>query len=293
MAIPQSTSSAPLNSSWPPDITRDTKRCIKILVKNQESISGAEEELKAAIEERWEQYKQMYEEVSQNGTLASDSEKQKDFKNKSKKLTKAKTVYGIALPLPNELSDNQSHKWETSEGAVASIASGLADSISKIGGTRVPEGMKNLFSSFGGAQTMSRSLGQITSATGIRKPIVDPGYFQDYKGSDPRTFTFSWDLIPANASEADTIMTILYNLKKFTLPKSIGGLALLSPYMFDIIIGNDRISAVVNMNNVICTNMNVNYAADGGLQFLPDGVPKYIKLEMTFAERSLVTSEFY
>jgi len=263
-------------NAYPADILleQNAKRSIRILVKEQKSLKGGIDELKKELEKTSNDIKDAY------NTLTGDSgptsaEKQKQIGNRTKKLTKAETVYGLALPLPNELTDSQSHQWETTTGFIGTNAKKITDA--ELMGTSI-----------------NKALGELASATGARKPMVDPGYFQDYNGTEPREFSFSWDLIPNNKHEAKQIKTILYHLKKYTLPTTaINGIALLSPYVFDIQIGNDYINSLMNMNNVVCKSMNISYAAEGKLQFFKDGTPKFIKLDMSFAERSTVTADFY
>lgn len=269
----------PITNSYPSDILapQNIFRSIQILVKNQESINGGAESLSNYIDSVSGDLQDAYDSLGADKINPADAPKQKQLQSRTKKISGnlVKTIYGIALPLPNELSDSQSHQWETSEGVVGSVGGSISNT--EIGGVSV-----------------TKALGEMASSSGYRKPLIDPGYFQDYKGTEPREFTFSWDLVPNNALEVDAIMSILYNLKKYTLPKStVNGITLLSPYLFDIQIGNPRINSLMNMNNVVCKSMEIDFSADGGLQFLPDGMPKYMKLQMTFAERSLVTSDFY
>ena len=124
--------------------------------------------------------------------------------------------------------------------------------------------------------------------------MVDPGQFQNFNGTVPRGFSFSFDFVPNNAAEAKSILNIILNLKKFSLPRSIvGGVALLAPFSFEIEIGNERLKKLINMNDVVITGINVNYGADGGMQMFSDGTPKHITMQLEVSERSLITSEFY
>lgn len=261
-------------NAYPADILleENSLRSIKILVKEQRSLSGGISELKSELEKTSNNIKDAH------GTLTgapSSEERQTEIKSRTKKLTKAETVYGIALPLPNELNDSQSHQWETSSGFIGNNAKKITD-----------------FEIMG--VSINKAMGELSSATGARKPLADPGYFQDYNGTEPREFSFSWDLIPNNKTEAEQIKNILYHLKKYTLPTTaINGIALLSPFVFDIQIGNKYIDSLMNMNNVVCTSMNVSYAAEGKLQYFSDGTPKFIKLDLSFSERSTVTADFY
>lgn len=265
---------------YPRDILlpRNQNRHIRILVKEQESLSGGADELKKQVEKTANDVK----EIIVNQKTQSPTE----IGQRVSKLVNAKTVYGIALPLPNELSDSQSHQWDSTTGFVSDVAQaakGLAGKITEgaTGGVV-------------GADTISKGVANAASRAGFRQPLIDPGYFQDYKGTEPREFTFNWEFVPNNVDEAYNIFSIIYNLKKFTLPKStINGVSMLSPYLFEIQIGNELINALMNMNNVVCKAMTVNYSADNSLQMFADGMPKYITLNMTFAERALVTADFY
>lgn len=265
-----------VSNHYPEEIVSEQYRfrCVRFLVKTQSSLSGSVQELQAQVNKA----------INDAAAIAgSDApvpkNSQQNLSDNVKKLTKADTVYGFALPLPNELTDSQSHQWETTKGAIGDIMGGLSTAEVGVGAFK---------------RSASSAIGEFASSSGLRKPLIDPGYFQDYNGTEPRSFTFTWDLIPNNVVEAQNIIDILYNLKKYTLPKSqANGVLLTSPYMFDLEIGNPVISQLMNMNNVVCTNMEIQYAAEGALQFLADGVPKYSRLTMSFTERSTVTSNFY
>jgi len=245
---------------------------IQLFVKNQGSLSSGASELLSQVQKTANNIKDLFTSKKDQPTDIEDITK---INSKTKKLSNLSTVYGVALPLPNELTESQSHQWEQTSG----ISGDIAEKAAGI--------------SFKGINVM-KALGEVSSGGGARKPLIDPGYFQDYKGSEPREFSFSWDLIPGNKSEADNIIAILYNLKKFTLPTAtINGMSLLSPYLFELKIGNPLINSIMNMNNVVCKSMDINYSAVEGLQFFEDGMPKYMKLDMSFAERSSVTSDFY
>jgi len=272
---------------YPSEILKDEYkfRSIKIIVKESKIMNGGVDELKTQIVKSYDDTMKVLK-STRDGNIdargvnpANSINDIKHAAKQTKKLSKAETIYGLALPLPNELNDSQSHQWETKEGFVGSVVGGLANTEIGIGSIK---------------GSVNSALGELSSASGSRKPLIDPGYFQDYKGTEPRQFTFSWDLIPDSAEDADNILLILYNLKKYTLPSSsVNGISLTSPFLFELIIGNPNISDMMNMNNVVCTSMNINYSAEGALQFFDDGMLKYIKLEMSFSERSTVTSNFF
>lgn len=251
---------------YPSDIfsPHNINRHIRILVKEQKSLSGGADELKKELEKTSNDIKSIF-------TSGGEPE---GLPTRTSKLVKADTIYGVALPLPNELVDTQSHQWNSTTGLVADIAETVT-------GNSI-------------AQKMQKGMNQMASRAGFRQPLIDPGFFQEYKGSEPREFNFNWDFVPNNVDEASNIFDIIYNLKRFTLPKTgINGITLLSPYLFEIQVGNPYINALLNISNVVCKSMTVNYSADNSMQMFADGMPKYMSLQMTFTERALVVADMY
>ena len=253
-------------------------RSLRIIVKENVTFDGNTDKFQAELEKK---SKEIQEIISNSANVWKSGKKVSDIRTtnidkNTKRITQATPIYACALPLPNELMDGQSHRWEMETGLVGQLAGGVVDKVS-IKGVGV-----------------NKLLGEASMSFGFRKPMVDPGMFQNYGGSAPRNFDFSFDMIPNNDEEAIAIMNIILNLKKFSLPRSIvGGVSLLAPFIFEIEIGNDNMRKLINMNDVVMTDIRVNYGADGNMQMFSNGMPKYITLNLSFAERSLVTAEFY
>jgi len=47
------------------------------------------------------------------------------------------------------------------------------------------------------------------------------------------------------------------------------------------------------MSNLVCTNVDIQYSAEGALQFVAEGMPKYIRLSMTLSETLVDSSNWY
>lgn len=249
-------------------------RCVKILVKKQDTLVQSAGELVELAKKTYDDYKS----IGNDDNPSTNAKQNERAIKRSERLLKS-LKWGVALPLPNELNDSQSHQWETTKGAVGEIVGGVENTQFGIGSI---------------TRSASQVLGEGASSKGFRKALINPGYFQNYNGTDPRTFTFSWDLIPNNPNEAKSIVDIIYNIKKYTLPETAAdGLTLFSPYVFDLEIGNPIIDVLMNMSNLVCTNVDIQYAAEGALQFLSEGYPKYIKLSMTFTETLVDSSNWY
>lgn len=232
--------------------------------------------LGSGVEEAMDRVKQRF--INGVGTVKSDNPKEiiKALEDNYNKMVEANTEYTIVLPLPNVFNDSQSHDWNTETGIIGQIGQDITNKIS----------VANISS--------NKILGSFSNESGLRKPLADPGYFQNYNGSRPRSFNFSFDLVAQSPEDALTIQMILLKLKEYSSPEmSPGGVSILSPCFFDLKIGNDLISAVANTRGLVLTNMNIDYGADGAMQFLPDGTPKYMKLDLSFAERTMLTANHY
>ena len=270
-----------LTMHWYPDYITDPihkMRSMKIIVKENATFDGNKDKFKAELEKKSNEIKEIIDNSAnlwKSGKKVADINTTNIDKN-TKRITQADPIYACALPLPNELKDMQSHNWQMETGIIGQLAGGMIDKIS-----------------YGGVSA-SKVLAEASMSFGFRKPMVDPGMFQNYGGSAPRSFSFSFDLIPNNSTEAESIMNIILNLKKFSLPRSIvGGVSLLAPFIFEIEIGNENMRKLINMNDVVMTEIGVNYGADGNMQMFSNGMPKFIQLDLAFAERSVVTADFY
>lgn len=218
-----------------------------------------------------------------------------------------KTIFSIMLPLPNELTDTQSHDWTTSKGIIGTALGGIeSNSVSNIAGKvsagafEAAELAAGALSPLGGGVSalggmeIQQALGAMADSAGLRKPLADPGYFQNYTGSQPRTFDMSFDFVPRNANEAKNMIAIIMKLKEYSSPEKMpGGVSILAPHYFDIEISNEYISGLASMRGVVLQNIVVNYGADGAMQQFPDGTPKYIQLGLTFNERKMRTADYY
>lgn len=209
------------------------------------------------------------------------------------------TIFTIVLPLPNELTDTQSHDWNTAKGITGtalggienqSISSALGGSIGqKIAGAAEVVPLVGAGIAAGAGMEVQQVLGAMSDSMGLRKPLADPGYFQNYTGSQPRTFNMTFDLVPNNPKEAKEIIQIVMKLKEHSSPSLMaGGVSMLAPNYFDIDVSNPLISAMASIKGVVLTNLVINYGADGAMQQFPDGTPKYMQLGLTFVERKIM-----
>lgn len=144
----------------------------------------------------------------------------------------------IYLPTPTNLTDNQSHSWsqETTISAFEKISQGIGATANAAGsgfsllGNATGAKLSALFSAGAnltiGTVSMASNIGKapviglISLMTGSRKALVNPGYFQNYTNSSPRTFEFSYTFYSRNKDEALTALNIIRSFKMYSSPTS-------------------------------------------------------------------------
>jgi hypothetical protein len=215
------------------------------------------------------------------------------------------TIFTMVLPLPNELTDTQQHDWNTAKGIFGTVLGGMENqSISTAAGGSISGAIANSGAealpligagiSAGMGIEVQQALGSMSDSMGLRKPLSDPGYFQNYAGSQPRSFNMTFDFVPQNPEEAKTAIEIIMKFKQFSSPDlHVGGVSMLAPNYFDIDLSNKYISGMANIKGVVLQNIVVNYGADGSMQQYPDGTPKYMQLGLTFVERKMMHAGQY
>lgn len=100
----------------------------------------------------------------------------------------------LALPLPNEFQDSQSHSFNTGTGMI-----------------------HDLLDMSGVAGKVSNAIGRVAANTSSQKIMANPGYFQNYTGSEPRQFSFTFKLIPNSKEEAERIQGLIILIKNLVL----------------------------------------------------------------------------
>ena len=194
----------------------------------------------------------------------------------------------VTLPYPISLSDNQNHNWENTEGIVSQVTSNVLGASGE--------------SLSGKAAFIKKVLGDgkkmyagLMNSLGVRKAVVDPGYFQNYNGSTPRSFTMAYTLVPQSQKEAQTIKDIILWFKQYSSPTFISNSPLMgAPFVFNIsFAGNQYITDMFKMDKCVLTGISVDYASDGSFMLYKDGFPKQIGLALNFAEVELKYAQDY
>lgn len=291
---------------YPTDLLKDNTRCVSFIAINSLKTNGSSES-------------------EDKGVLNYTS------------IQEGESEAFIYLPTPVNLGDVQSHSWsqETAVNAFEKLTQsigGLAQSVgtnSALVASRIGTMAGALTSMAGNLTTglvsiasdvgKSPAVGLMSMMSGKRKALVNPGYFQNYTASTPRSFEFSYTFQSRNQQEALTILNIIRSFKMYSSPTSnvgddAGGsggdkdssivdtaeavtkinseIAKIFGYMgqpnfWKITFGNPYLDKLIRSDYVVCTNVNVTYGNGSKLEMYKDGIPKVITLQISFSEVKL------
>ncbi len=174
----------------------------------------------------------------------------------------------VVLPIPNELSDSMSNDYSQTDGIAKQL-------LSKIPGYSLANDM----------------LGKAAAAMSEQRIIANPGYFQNYTGTTPRNFSFSFDFIPNSKEEAKKIIEIIMTLKKHASPKLVSGAFLQAPNFFWFFFSNNTLQKLTKIRPCIIKSIDTNYSGSSVLETTLDGMPKHIILKIEIAELRAVTKD--
>lgn len=226
-------------------------------------------------------------------------------------------VIGMAvLPLTAAISDDQSHKWsESSYLSAITGASGGMETWSNGGDKKggFVQGLKGKVGRFFGgvSSTMnflgesSQQVGALADALGVRKPLLNPGQFQNYSGSDLRSFSFDFTFIPESERERDQVINIIKFFKRCSSPSTpkwtkntekdsiTSRMMMLAPMTWEVFVCNKTVNDLLSFHKCVCTKVSVKYGDSEKVAMFKDGMVKQITLGLSFSECELQTSRSY
>lgn len=245
----------------------------------------------------------------------------------------------LELPIPKALTDStgvQISSFERSFIEEFLVSSGIAAAGDPIGtaeklGNAIAGGTTALLTGKGGdvlegeaGKTFARLIGTLgTSVLGglgigeksigaAMGSVTNPLTTLHFSGVDLRSFTFDWQLYPANAQEADDIRDIVKKVKSKILPKvqglvpanetesirnltssSIGKAYLEYPSVVFINLLGVNEDHYPRFKPCMCSNITINYAEGNMLTIAEGGVPMGVSIQMAFQELEIQTAEDY
>lgn len=263
-----------------------------------------------------------YNAVGFSTTGANSTSSKVNYQNK-------KILDTIILPIPQNIQDSNAAGWGDdsinnfaafgigqvgnfieSEGLVKGLGElfrGAAEGIGKVAPTG---GSQNVSTAFFSSKAIN-ILGGNTSFAGVLArssgQILNPNTELLFNGVKLRSFNFSFDFAPRNATEAEQVRQIMRTFKKNMAPRTtdagsdsgaIGtGLFLKSPNVFQLtyMSGANQHPFLNKFIISALTNMQVNYTGSGTYMTYSDGLksPVHMKMDLSFQELSPVYSEDY
>ena len=232
----------------------------------------------------------------------------------------------IILPIPQNIQDSNTAGWGDdsinnlaafgigkvgnfieSEGLVKGLGELLRGAAEGIGQVAVTGGAQNMSTAFFSSKAIN-ILGGNTSFSGVLArssgQILNPNTELLFNGVKLRTFNFSFDFAPRNATEAEQVRQIMRTFKKNMAPavtssgSGVGaGLFLKSPNVFQLtyMSGANQHPFLNKFIISALTNMQVNYTGSGTYMTYSDNLksPVHMKMDLSFQELSPVYEEDY
>ena len=225
----------------------------------------------------------------------------------------------IILPIPKAISDSLGTSWGESE-INALMAAGVNIADAAISPDKnVAKTATSVFDSFTESienetgresfktAAMALSINSLAGGQGVSinslvsratGQIVNPNVELLFNGVQLRgPFSFSFDLMPRNNPEGQTIKKIIRKFKTEMLPRktSTGGFFVKSPNVFKIqyMQGAEEHPFLNKFKICALTNMHVNYAGSGQYSAYHDATPLHMILDLSFMELSPIYSEDY
>jgi hypothetical protein len=176
------------------------------------------------------------------------------------------TASAIALPTPSEgLVLNESGNWEEAKGFQLSFnksdAKAAAAMIAFEKGTEAG--------------------GPVASFYQKKNGLVNDYASLAYDGSNFRTYTFAWDLIPSSETEARSLANIIKNIRSNSLPSYTGAI-IDYPKMWKVLPAGSSLGFY--LQDCVISNFTVNYTPDGVLRRYHSGHPVSVNMSIEFRE---------
>lgn len=165
-------------------------------------------------------------------SASTDTKKNAGLLNTTDTVSNLKAI--ITLPMPEQFGDDLAHTWEKKDTLESLDAGATSATDAMIGVAALSSIFKSLQSVAApliGTLSLSKvvtgflnagkspSVGLMSMFSGARKTLVNPDYWQNYTGSEPRTFEFKYVFQPRSREEATEVLNILRVFKMLSSPR--------------------------------------------------------------------------
>lgn len=163
---------------------------------------------------------------------SKDGKKNAGLLNTTDSVSNLKAI--ITLPMPEQFGDDLAHTWEKKD-TLESLDAGASSATDAMIGVAALSSIFKSIQGFAapliGTLSLSKvvtgflnagkspSVGLMSMFSGARKTLVNPDYWQNYTGSEPRTFEFKYVFQPRSREEATEVLNILRVFKMLSSPR--------------------------------------------------------------------------
>ena len=151
-----------------------------------------------------------------------------------------------------------------------------------------------------GRQFAMNSLAQVSGASAAqllaltKGKVYNPNVELLYNSPQMRGFSFAFDFVPKNTTEAGAMNNIIMNFKKWSAPSDIGNGMFEVPYVWDVAYqtrgGENRF--MNKFKPAACTAVTVQANSQTDMHVAHnDGVPIATTMQLTFREVEIITRE--
>lgn len=200
----------------------------------------------------------------------------------------------IALPIPRDLKEtfglNVDAKPQGVGGGLADIGTDLLRGAG--------EGVKGQLFALAYSALVQKAEGAGDIVGQLVGAVPNPHLQAIFSGVDLREHTFQWTFAPRNPGESETLMTIIREIKKNSLPaySTQGTAALQYPPMVELKLmpWNETNDDFIRFKKCLIKSVSVNYAPAGLPSFFRNTkLPTMIQLELNFLETEIQTAADY
>lgn len=213
----------------------------------------------------------------------------------------------ITLPIPNNLTEDDSHSYEESNGLSESlkdtIPGGLSNTIGKVYNAGDALLQQAAQVSMGANRRRSRQISQL--------PVLNPYTWKKFKGSTLKVFRFTFFFIPRSKEEAETIMQIVYTLKKYSYGSKsptqltqdmsnkifnergqktanvVSDFFISAPPKVLLEFKNPMLQKLLNPGVCVIESIGLTYNEGNTVGMTLDGVPRFIEMNLNLTEHNV------
>lgn len=123
--------------------------------------------------------------------------------------------------------------------------------------------------------------------------VVPPIFLTQYKTSEPRKFTWNFQMIPQSKNEAIMCQNIIFTFKRWCSPGSLTDIGMIEPYIVvpKIMPENSPLANMLKLFPAVIESVNVSYFDNGQVVTYTDGMPKSIQLSLQLKEMLVHTRQ--